>query len=137
MKIEINKISAEGFVLQEEVDLASWDLSTEVAHFCAPLKIKAKVSRITNAVTISLDLKGLLEFTCSRCLKYYPVAIDKRLDFSYPVGKTDLFIDLDPEIREELFLDYPIQPLCQNDCKGLCPKCGADLNQGGCNCATT
>jgi len=43
-------------------------------------------------------------------------------------------IDLEPMAREAVVLGLPLAPLCRPDCKGLCPSCGADLNQGPCGC---
>ncbi len=45
------------------------------------------------------------------------------------------FIDLADVLSEQLRLQLPFQPLCQEDCKGMCPQCGADLNVGRCACA--
>ena len=81
---------------------------------------------------------------CRRCLG--PVGGHLRVEFrelfeesaregeSYPL-RTD-HIDLAPLAREALVLDLPLAPLCAEDCHGLCPTCGADLNRGVCNCAT-
>lgn len=44
-------------------------------------------------------------------------------------------LDLREEAREALLLEVPIAPTCRPDCRGLCPRCGADLNQGPCGCA--
>lgn len=44
-------------------------------------------------------------------------------------------IDLEPLVREALLLELPLAPLCREDCRGLCPTCGADLNEGACLCA--
>lgn len=44
-------------------------------------------------------------------------------------------LDLAPAVRETVLLDAPSSPLCRPDCAGLCPRCGADLNQGPCGCA--
>lgn len=44
------------------------------------------------------------------------------------------FIDLKPILREEGILAVPIQMLCEPDCKGLCPQCGKNLNEGACEC---
>ena len=41
----------------------------------------------------------------------------------------------EPELRETLMLELPMRPLCKEDCKGLCPSCGADLNETTCDCA--
>src|ERR1051325_628957 len=44
-------------------------------------------------------------------------------------------VDVTPAIREELFLAAPRYVLCRENCKGLCPQCGKDLNAGPCGCA--
>ena len=46
----------------------------------------------------------------------------------------DHIIDLEPLIRAALMVDAPQQPLCRDDCEGLCPTCGANLNEGDCGC---
>jgi uncharacterized protein len=43
-------------------------------------------------------------------------------------------LDLTPAVREQILLSLPAAPLCSEDCKGLCPKCGKDLNDGECGC---
>ncbi len=43
-------------------------------------------------------------------------------------------LDLADEARETLLLELPMVPRCREDCKGLCPRCGADLNAGPCGC---
>jgi DUF177 domain-containing protein len=43
-------------------------------------------------------------------------------------------IDLKPAMREQILLQIPAPPLCAEDCKGLCPRCGKDLNEGECGC---
>ncbi len=45
-----------------------------------------------------------------------------------------LMIDLDEVVLENLLVSVPIKPLCRDDCQGLCPQCGQDLNQGECSC---
>jgi uncharacterized protein len=43
-------------------------------------------------------------------------------------------IDLVPAVREQILLYVPSSPLCRDDCRGLCPRCGKDLNEGDCGC---
>ena len=45
-------------------------------------------------------------------------------------------LDLGEQARETLLLEIPVAPHCREDCAGLCPRCGADLNEGPCGCAT-
>jgi uncharacterized protein len=54
---------------------------------------------------------------------------------SYPLAPDATEIDLAPAVREELLLDVPRFLLCREDCRGLCPRCGRDLNAGPCGCA--
>ncbi len=137
MKIDINKIPLEGLTLKEEVNPSGLDLETDIVKLLEPIKIRAEVSKITNAVTVNLSLSGSMHLNCSRCLREFNVALKKVLRLNYHVDRTEPIIDLDQDIKEEIILDYPIKPLCNPNCKGLCPKCGKNLNEGGCSCAIT
>ena len=44
-------------------------------------------------------------------------------------------IDLTEAVQEQILLSLPLRPLCREDCKGLCPGCGEDLNKGACGCS--
>ena len=91
---------------------------------------------VTGTVAVDLDI------TCGRCLKESTTAIaaDIRELFVYP-GHDDEYaeadvshvdgtsLDLAPVVRDAILLDAPLHPLCTPDCAGLCPRCGADLNE--------
>lgn len=92
-------------------------------------------------------LRGSARSECRRCLVEVPVVIaqDVALMFSgdaesqddpdvYPLPATATHIDLGQAVREEIALAVPAFPLCREDCAGLCPRCGADLNAGPCAC---
>lgn len=134
MKIYIDRIPQEGVRIQEAVAAASLDLDTDIVKFQQPIEIQAQVSRITNTVTVELALQSKIRLTCSRCLEDYEVELNKNLRLGYPVEKQQHMIDLSQDLREEIVLDYPIKPLCKVSCKGLCPKCGKNLNQEKCTC---
>ena len=137
MKIDLNKIPLEGAVLEEEISASVLELDTETVKFLGPVKVRAEVFRITNAVTVNLKLNGLLNLKCSRCLKEFEANFKKDLRLDYQVDRTESALVLDQDIKEEIILDYPIKPLCKPDCIGLCHKCGKNLNEGGCSCAIT
>ena len=84
---------------------------------------------------------------CRRCLTpvSVPVAADIDALFSrdpdaledpnaYPLAADATQIDLRPAVREELLLAVPRWVVCREDCRGLCPRCGKDLNAGPCGC---
>jgi len=137
VKIDVNKIPLEGLTLEEQINPSALDLDTDIVKFSRPIKIRAEVSKITNAVTVALSLSGSIHLNCSRCLGEFKIDLKKNLRSNYQVNKSEPIIDLDQDIKEEIILDYPIKPLCNPDCKGLCPKCGENLNEGGCSCAVT
>jgi uncharacterized protein len=137
VKIIINQVPAEGLYLKEELETAELDLETALIKFRSPLKLSARITRITNALTIDLSINGIIFADCSRCLSEFEWAFNKDIQLSYALDSSDVFIDLKPNIREEIILDYPIKPLCRLSCKGLCLKCGKNKNEGGCNCGST
>jgi uncharacterized protein len=94
-------------------------------------------------------LHGRVRLECRRCLTELDRPVDAEVDvlFSadpetsdtpdvYPLPTTATQIDLAPVIREELALAVPAYALCRDECAGLCPRCGADLNAGPCGCTT-
>ncbi len=102
--------------------------------------------------SIRFRAKGSFEIgaECSRCLK--PVALPFEIDTDTVLvvndeGRactkdddelltyvTDRELDVDGFVDEEIMIGFPMQVLCSEDCKGLCPVCGADLNNGECGC---
>jgi uncharacterized protein len=106
--------------------------------------------------------KGNLHVACSRCVGDATLEIDDRLRVTFvpkaempvptdepaseedgpQIAEDDLdvfpyeddWVDLEPLFREEFVLAIPYAPLCREDCKGLCPQCGTDLNSGTCTC---
>lgn len=84
---------------------------------------------------------------CRRCLTAVAVPVAAEIDAlfsrdpearadpdSYPLARDATQIDLRPAVREELLLAVPQWVLCGDDCRGLCPRCGTDLNAGPCAC---
>ncbi|MGD0336505.1 MAG: DUF177 domain-containing protein [Candidatus Omnitrophota bacterium] len=137
MKIDPRQIPSGGLIISEEFTSRGLDLDTEIIHFRPLIKVRAEVTKISGAVLARLLIDAMFFGSCSRCLNEFERKYTKQIQIHYPVGKTESEIILDPDIREEIILDYPIKPLCSDSCKGLCPKCGANLNEGGCTCGST
>ena len=94
------------------------------------------------------DVQATVVGECRRCLKRVEQRIDDQVDvvFSadpdladdpsvYVLPPDPSTIDVSGAVREEIALRASAFPLCGEDCKGLCPNCGADLNAGPCGCA--
>ncbi len=98
----------------------------------------------------------VLELECGRCVEPFSLPVDASFDLLYlphsenagegevGIEEDDLdtafykdeTIDLGQVMREQFYLALPMKPLCTDGCKGLCPHCGTNLNQGTCSCAS-
>ncbi|MFH1398202.1 MAG: DUF177 domain-containing protein [Candidatus Omnitrophota bacterium] len=134
MKINVNQISADGLTFKDKIDPGSLDLDVGLVNFLEPIWFKAEIFKITNALSINLDLSSRMGFTCSRCLKDFQEDYQRNIQLNYSLESSQQVLDLDQDIREEIILEYPINPLCKTDCLGLCPQCGQNLNEEECNC---
>lgn len=137
MKIEISKIPLDGLILTEELSPKALGLDTEIVGFSSPVRARAELWRITNAITASFKLCAQMRMQCSRCLEEFEIDFSKEFTLNFSTEGMGNFLDLDPDIMEEIMLDYPLKPLCKGSCKGLCARCGKNLNEGGCSCGTT
>lgn len=112
--------------------------------FASPVRISGKIENVGSGLLVTGDLSTSLKVSCSRCLETAEIKIDQSFgDMLYPVGsqpdEEDFVyegrqVDLGPMIEEITMLAVPIKPLCRADCKGLCGRCGANLNEGPCGC---
>ena len=154
MRIELaDIITCEGKELskQAEVELASFD--SKLGRF--PIVKKAPfVLKFTNESNKRLLIQGETEVTiaipCDRCLetveRIFPITVDKELDLigndeeksmegsNYVIGTS---LDVDQLIFGEILVSWPMKVLCREDCKGICKRCGANLNLAECQCPKT
>jgi uncharacterized protein len=93
-------------------------------------------------------LRTVVTGECRRCLTPVAAAVTADADAlftrdpearedpdAYPLAPDATEVDLAPAVREEVLLAVPRFLLCREDCRGLCPRCGQDLNAGPCGCA--
>jgi uncharacterized protein len=96
------------------------------------------------AVLATGTVEARWEGACRRCLgpASGPLAIEVRELFEARPDEEDIYplsgdqIDLEPLVRDAVLLELPQAPLCQEGCRGLCPTCGTNLNEGTCPCET-
>lgn len=103
-------------------------------------------------VKIELEGKAVLAIPCDRCLREVAYELEllseREIDFSLTeeeraaeLDETDFIngydLDVDAFVCEEILLGFPMKVLCQEDCKGICKVCGANLNEGECGCDRT
>ncbi|MEG0377682.1 MAG: DUF177 domain-containing protein [Eubacterium sp.] len=101
----------------------------------AGVLVKGSIKKLKqNEFLIRFTLNGVIVYPCARCLD--PTPVDSIFDFE-DVIETDVgteTINLVPYASECLFINEPFKVLCDEECKGLCPSCGANLNHEECSC---
>jgi DUF177 domain-containing protein len=103
---------------------------------------------VDGGIQVSATVRAPWAGECRRCLKPLGGTLVSQVREMYrprPPGEppdqdeetyplSGEMLDLGPLVRDAILLDLPIAPLCRDDCAGLCPDCGADLNDGPCAC---
>ena len=139
-----------------EFNFPEGSLNFEGQEFIFPKGLHSEViEKWLNLSLLSVEIKISAEIIadCARCLKSTSLEISENLMYLYYSGSEEAFEDLDdympvevenfgrvidvmPQIQESVFTLLPTKVLCKEDCKGLCPNCGKDLNEGSCSCKT-
>ena len=163
MKIKVLDIPEEGMDLSARAEGDRW-FGVVVEHAYrqdyrkeAPARLELHLLRTCNNVSLIGSVEVRLHPVCHRCLEGFekrlaiPLHVnlapavelsgqkgeeregnEEDLNFSFYKGE---FIDLGEIVREMLVLEIPLKYLCKESCKGLCPRCGRNLNPGPCPCA--
>ncbi|MDO5724765.1 MAG: DUF177 domain-containing protein [Tissierellia bacterium] len=116
-----------------------------------PLQYHIYVYKIANILEVETNVDLRYTCYCNRCLKKLSRSMNLSLESTYPLDSelidfyeedpnSDLLIldnnkiDTTKLVRDIIVSKMPMREICSEDCKGLCPKCGADLNKEECNC---
>ena len=150
MKINIASVLRNDGASKEftgNVELGNLEYMGSTLSFEEPLKVNGKVYSIGGALEISADITGEYTSVCSRCGKPVSAEISAQLFESIDSEFSEIdeecitvsgnVIDISGSIDACIFDELPMQPLCMEECKGLCPVCGIDLNENECNCDDT
>jgi uncharacterized protein len=130
------------------------DLADERVDLCGPVSLAGEIRQSGAEVRVKGHIKTCAQVECDRCLKPIEIPVDSDFSLEYITGRDyeanrsaelteDLLsvsvfdgegIDLDEIVKEQILLTIPTRSLCSADCKGFCPKCGADRNVKDCGC---
>jgi len=133
MKICVDKIPEGGIELTEKIQPEALSIDTEGVSFIKPVDVKANILKSGSEMFADILLEVPAEYTCSKCLSKFEEVFKKKFNLIREVKPAEI-VELDDEIRQEIILDYPMKIVCKEDCKGLCPNCGQNLNTGECDC---
>ncbi|MEO8500182.1 MAG: DUF177 domain-containing protein [Vicinamibacteria bacterium] len=158
LQVSISKIPNEGLDVDEVVNGEILGIDPEELTTAANGRFKAHVERADGSLHVRGHLNLQTSGPCARCLGDTPLSVDQELDlFFLPESQAfaenddeegaelqdrDLVVtfykgdvlDLTSMVREQILLAQPMKRLCREDCKGVCPTCGADRNLVNCGC---
>ncbi len=158
MKFAVNALGDAPIEREEDEQPEDIGLTAEHATFPGLVHTAVKITRMQEDVFVQGESRTTAQMPCSRCLAPVDIPLDGRFEVLFvPRERADAegperreqhwgdqrvsfyaenTIDLADEVAHTLRLELPMRPLCKEDCAGLCPSCGKDLNEGPCGCET-
>lgn len=155
MKVFLDQVREEPFSWRTTENVPVESLERPDLLELSPVSWQGQVFWADPGYLLRAKLDYEQKLACIRCLK--PIVEDAHSDVDlmivvdrrrpeageHELDERDLsvwtveeeVVELEPILFEQLQLNVPMKPLCRPDCKGLCPECGADLNEGSCSCA--
>jgi uncharacterized protein len=163
VRISIDDIKDQGLTVEFEEKPEDFPILEDItkigqSYFPATLKFRVHAIRIKEIVEVEGRFDTKMQLTCSRCLKQFETTLGANFVITYTREQPEMTttsggesieisaeeaglimysgteIDLREALQEQVVMSIPMQPICAEACRGLCSKCGADLNAGDCDC---
>ena len=149
MKINLSsviKVPGAQILIDSKVGLSDAQFLGEDYRFDSPLNVSGKIYNNGQSLTLDVAVTGTMKTECARCLS--EIEVDVAFDVHELLSQREnedevsediiLFdgyeIELDDIIADNFLMSVCGKYLCHDDCKGLCPDCGKNLNEGDCSC---
>lgn len=155
MQINLDRIRDEPYDWQENLEVPAASLERSELEELSPVHCEGRISYTDPGHYLRCRLSYRQTLICDRCLGTTEDEVSdlvERLLLTHenrPADELELqeqdmnvihlsgeVFETEPLVVEQLQLNIPMKPLCRPDCAGLCPRCGADLNEGDCGCET-
>ena len=120
--------------VQHTYDPKRMDIEFVDLKYTRHLELDGTVEKGADTLTFRGQLTSEIERLCGRCLAVLKSSLREPFEFYYPIKEDQEELDTTDDVREALVLEHPIAFACSEDCRGLCPNCGVNLNETTCNC---
>ena len=160
MLLDVSRLRGDAERVDREFQPGAFAWQDEGFRLIQPVHLTAEVRKDAQKIRLVGRIQTTLEDDCSRCLDAFSIPVDAKLDLLFlpasdnvggeaggedderEVREDDLgvsyykgdVIDLGDMMREQFYLVLPMKPLCQENCRGLCPVCGVNKNRETCSC---
>jgi uncharacterized protein len=125
-------------------------------RFLSPIRVRLKLLKSGRMIQVKSRLETKVELPCARCLEPFSLSLNSEFSTvlkprpNFPLAEeleltredleSDFYdgeeIDLTSFVQDQLLLTIPQKALCREECRGLCPRCGKNLNREVCDCST-
>ncbi|HOV78535.1 MAG TPA: DUF177 domain-containing protein [Bacillota bacterium] len=123
-------------------ELPPVELSGDRMSFSGPVGVSVVVTSTGSALAVDGKASGRMILNCSRCLEHFEHVFEVPVQETYVQSGGGMeeeavvfngdFIDIGPEVIKSVLMSLPMKAVCREDCPGLCPGCGSNLNECGC-----
>lgn len=155
MIISLARMPPDGLVFKRQYEAGELDTREYDFELGEPPLVDGHAMRAGQDIRLRGEIKATISAPCDRCLNEVAITVGIPFDLFYApanasadqAGERELRqrdldfavyendqIDLDELVLEQLELSLPSRVLCREECRGLCPQCGADLNVEQCDC---
>lgn len=156
MELQVSQIDEyDGLTLKHAYTGDELQLANEEATLVGETTLRVHASREDGDILLRGEVHATARFECDRCLTAFTTPVSQAFDLLYVTAggsraaeehelkEDDLSlayyeghsINLDDLVREQIELTLPMTHICSETCRGLCPQCGVNLNEGDCSCA--
>ena len=135
LAIDVARLDRDGEAVEGVLDDAVLDLHDEYLRPFAGIRYRLSVQLAGRELLARGELEQDFEAVCSRCGADFDFTVTVP-DFlaSFETDEKTEIVDLTDELRQSIILALPTYPVCRADCRGVCPTCGKNLNEGPCAC---
>lgn len=138
IKFSVSRVEKEPVFLEGSESPEFWALPEDDPYTgVSPVEYSLTVKSVSGSILVSGTVSGKVAASCGRCLQEFELEILND-DIELYYAKEDIReeeMDISDDIRDELLIGLPMNPLCKDECLGLCPVCGIDRNKKKCSCA--
>jgi uncharacterized protein len=129
-------------------DMPPMEMAGEKISFDGPVKAILNATNTGQTIMVEGTASGLLQLNCCRCLEPFSYSFEVPFTEIYTTAVEEAkeeeaipfsgdILDVTSEVLKSLILELPMKAVCHEECQGLCPGCGQNLNQGKCECTVT
>ncbi|MFC1467154.1 DUF177 domain-containing protein [Verrucomicrobiota bacterium] len=136
MIIDLTNMPPEGVYLKGEEPSGVLELKDELFfEEASPVGFDLYVQSVCGELIVRGKVWVEVKTECSRCTDFFSTNVsDSSFLRTFPLTGGEVELDVTEDVREAILLSLPLFPLCDEECKGLCPQCGKNLNKGPCGC---